>query len=253
MSDDDGGGAGDAHEGGAEQLGERLVPLVRHDSAHVVRLNDLGQISHSEHSPGVVSRQRAAESTQEGERGESGAGPLRLRRAGRILQVAAPCDLHRVGVAPGAAERVGGGPGGPLLAGWCTGGLAHGVGERLEVVAAGAGRGGVDGEADDLPAARRREPLRVLGTQVVAVRFGVGGEGAENGGGVRVDVRQRRDGGTAASGARTATYRAHDVGPYRTLERAATTLHEVTLPCRPGSSETPDLLKDARCPAVRRL
>ena len=32
-------------EGGAEQFGEGLVPLVRHHSADVVRLHDLRQIS----------------------------------------------------------------------------------------------------------------------------------------------------------------------------------------------------------------
>ena len=122
---------------------------------------------------------------------------------------------------------------GPLLR---AGRLAYGVGQGFEVVAAGPRRAGVVGEPDDLPAARRGEPLGVLGAQVVAVRFGVGGERAEDGGGVRVDVRQRRDGGTAARGARTATYKAHDVGRYRTLERAATTLrppHPV-VSCRGG-------------------
>ncbi len=45
VADDDRVGSGDLGEGGAEQLGERLVPLIRHDSAHVVRLDDLRQIS----------------------------------------------------------------------------------------------------------------------------------------------------------------------------------------------------------------
>ena len=113
-----------------------------------------------------------------------------------------------------------------------AGRLAHGVGKGFQVVAAGAGRGRAVEEPDDLPAARGGEALGVLGAQVVAVGFGVGGERAEDRGRVGVDVRQRRDGGTAASGARTATYRAHDVGRYRTLERAATTLPQVTPPCR---------------------
>lgn len=112
------------------------------------------------------------------------------------------------------------------------------VGQRLQVVAAGAGRARTVGEPDDLPAARGGEALGVLGAQVVAVGFGVGRERSEYRGRVRVDVRQRRDGGTAASGARTATYRAHDVGRYRTLERAATTLHQVTPPCRGVSPRT---------------
>lgn len=112
------------------------------------------------------------------------------------------------------------------------GGLAHGVGQGFQVVAAGPDRTGVRGQPYDLPAAGRGQPLGVLRAQVVAVGFRVGGERAEDGRGVRVDVRQRRDGGAAASGARTATYRAHDVGRYRTLERAATTLHRLTRSCR---------------------
>ncbi len=138
-------------------------------------------------------------------------------------EMAAARDLHRVGPAsPTAAGR-------PLLR---TGRFAYGVGKRFQVVTAGPGRGRGVEEPDDLPATRGGEALGVLGAQVVAVGFGVGGERAEDRGRVGVDVRQRRDGGTAASGARTATYRAHDVGRYRTLERAATTPPQVAPPCR---------------------
>ena len=42
---DDRVGAGHLDEGGAEELGQRLVPLVRDHPAHVVRLHDLRQIS----------------------------------------------------------------------------------------------------------------------------------------------------------------------------------------------------------------
>lgn len=148
-----------------------------------------------------------------------------VRRA-QHPQMAPACDLHRVH-RPCAASATG--SGGALLR---PGRLAHGVGERLQVVTTGAGGSRGVGEPDDLPAARRGEALGVLGAQVVAVGFGVGGERTEDRGRVGVDVRQRRDGGTAASGSRTATYRAHDVGRYRTLERAATTLPQVTPPCR---------------------
>jgi len=113
--------------------------------------------------------------------------------------------------------------------------LAHGVGERFQIVTAGAGGGRGVGEPDDFPAARRGETLTVLGAEVVAVGLGIGGERAEDRGRVGIDVRQCRDGGTAARGSRTATYRAHDVGRYRTLERAATTRPWLTPSCRPGS------------------
>ena len=138
--------------------------------------------------------------------------------------MAAARDLHRVRPTPSATAA------GRALP--RPGRLAHRVGKRFQVIAAGPGRSRAVEEADDLPAARGGEALRVLGAQVVAVGFGVGGERAEDRGRVGVDVRQRRDGGPAASGARTATYRAHDVGRYRTLERAATTLPQVTPPCR---------------------
>lgn len=112
----------------------------------------------------------------------------------------------------------------------------YGVGERFEIVTAGTGGGGGVGEPDDFPATWRGQPLTVLGTEVVAVGLGVGGERAEDRSRVGIDVRQCRDGRAAARGARTATYRAHDVGRYRTLERAATTLPQVTPPCRPATS-----------------
>jgi hypothetical protein len=108
----------------------------------------------------------------------------------------------------------------------------YSVGEGFEIVTAGPGRGRAVGEANDLPAARGGQPPTVLGAEVIAMGLCIGGEGAEDRGRVGVDVRQRSDGGAAARSARTATYRAHGMGPYRTLERAATTRSGVTPPCR---------------------
>jgi hypothetical protein len=45
VADHDGARAGQLDEGRAEQLGQRLVPLVRDHTAYVVRLHDLRQIS----------------------------------------------------------------------------------------------------------------------------------------------------------------------------------------------------------------
>jgi hypothetical protein len=84
-------------------------------------------------------------------------------------------DLHALAHRLGA--RCGGRPGR----------LADRVGERLEIVAAGLARLG--GKADDLPAPGSGEPLGVLRAEVIAVRLDVRREGAENGGGVSVDVR----------------------------------------------------------------
>lgn len=117
--------------------------------------------------------------------------------------------------------------------------LAYGVRQGLQVVTARPGRGRAVREPDDLPAARRGQPLAVFRAQVIAVGLGIRGERAEDRGRIGIDVRQCRDSGTAARGARTATYRAHDVGRYRTLERAATTLPHVTRPCRAGAFASP--------------
>ena len=113
-----------------------------------------------------------------------------------------------------------------------AGGFSYGIGQGLQIITARACRGRTVRQTDDLPAAWSGQPLAVFRTQVVAVRLGVGGERAEDRGRVGIDVRQCRDSRAAARGARTATYRAHDVGRYRTLERAATTHHQLTPPCR---------------------
>lgn len=141
-------------------------------------------------------------------------------------QMPAPPDLHRVSAARALAAAL------RRRALLRPGRFAHRVGECFEIVTARARRGRAVRQTDDLPAARSGQSLAVFRTQVVAMRLGVGGERAEDRGRVGIDVRQCRDSGTAARGARTATYRAHDVGRYRTLERAATTRHHVTRPCR---------------------
>ncbi len=156
--------------------------------------------------------------------GTEEAGGVSGVRGAQHPEVPPARDLHRVRRSRSPAALL------PVLR---PGRLAHGVGERFEIVTAGTGGGRGVGEPDDLPAARRGEPLTVLGAQVVAVGLGIGGERAEDRGRVGIDVRQCRDGGTAARGSRTATYRAHDVGRYRTLERAATTLPQLTSSCRP--------------------
>lgn len=118
--------------------------------------------------------------------------------------------------------------------------LADGIRQGFEIVTAGPGRSRAVREPDDLPAAWRGQSLAVFGAQVIAVGLGIRGERAEDRGRIGIDVRQCRDSGTAARGARTATYRAHDVGRYRTLERAATTLPQVTRPCREVTFTPPD-------------
>ena len=67
--------------------------------------------------------------------------------------------------------------------------LPDGVGQRLQVVGYLLGRNGR--QPDHVPAAGKGEPVGVPGAQVIAVRLHVGGQRAEHGGGVTVDVGQR--------------------------------------------------------------
>lgn len=120
--------------------------------------------------------------------------------------------------------------------------LAHGVGERLEVVAA-AGPGDVGVLAlvpDDLPAARGGQAVRVLLAQVVAVRLGVDGQRADHRRPVGVDVGERGDSREGARGARAASDRAHD----RDGSRPAT--------CRPATRRPGCPTDAARGPAATR-
>ena len=91
-------------------------------------------------------------------------------------------------------------------------GLPHRIGEREQVVLTGTPGVGVTGELDDLPAARRREPLGMELAQIVGVRLGVRGERTQDDGPVSVGVGQRGDGGTSATGLRATTGEAHDRG-----------------------------------------
>ncbi len=157
-------------------------------------------------------------------------------------QVPAARDFHRVGGArsPAAAVRA------PVLRA-CR--FADRVGQCFQVVAAGVRRCGAVGEPHHFPAPWRGKPLTVFGAEVVTVGLGIGGERAEDRSRIGIDVRQCRDGRAAARGARTATYRAHDVGRYRTLERAATTPpsgHPTVSPCDLRHSGVPGGYPDLR-------
>ena len=77
---------------------------------------------------------------------------------------------------------------------WRPSGLADRVGQRLEVVGTRGRCLRLTLDEDDSPAARHGEPVGMSGTQVVRVRLGIRRQGSENGGGLRVCVRQRRDG-----------------------------------------------------------
>lgn len=69
-------------------------------------------------------------------------------------------------------------------------GITDGVGEGQEVVRAGLLWGGRHSQPQNFPTARNGQRARMLFTEVVAVRLGVGGQWTEHGRGVRIHVRQ---------------------------------------------------------------
>ena len=97
------------------------------------------------------------------------------------------------------------------------------VGEGLQVITSRTTTGRLDRESDDLPTARRGQPIRVCGTQVVAVWLHISGQWTEDGGRVGVDVREREDGGLPTSGTGTASNMAHSVRLYAFAEGHAST------------------------------
>lgn len=95
----------------------------------------------------------------------------------------------------GARGRFHRGPAAPLLGygrlgGWLRRGFADGVRERQQIVRIVLGHGIGKGQSDDLPSARDGQSFSVDGAEVVRVRLGVGGQRAEDGGGVTVDIGQ---------------------------------------------------------------
>lgn len=69
-------------------------------------------------------------------------------------------------------------------------GFADGVRERQQIVRIVLGHGIGEGQSHDLPSARDGQSFRMDGAEVVGVRLGVGGQRAEDGGGVTVDIGQ---------------------------------------------------------------
>jgi hypothetical protein len=81
-------------------------------------------------------------------------------------------------------------------------GLPDRLGERHEIIDAARRRVEFPVMPDEFPAPRRGQTAGVLLAQVIGVWFGVGRQRAHDGGGVRVDVRQRCDCQTWAAVAR---------------------------------------------------
>lgn len=69
-------------------------------------------------------------------------------------------------------------------------GIADGIRKCQQVVWSWLLRGGGHGQAQHFPAAGHRQRISVLLAEVVAVRFGVGCQRTQDGGGVRIHVRQ---------------------------------------------------------------
>lgn len=70
------------------------------------------------------------------------------------------------------------------------GGLPHGIGQRQEVIRIGRLRLFRDGEPQHFPSSRNRQTVRVIGAEVITVRFGVKRERAKDRSGIGVDIRQ---------------------------------------------------------------
>src|SRR3984957_19038583 len=96
------------------------------------------------------------------------------------------------------------------LADWLLGSFPrpvvhHRVGERLQAIRPVLAVARIDRQPHHIPAARRCQPGSVLFTQVVTMRFHVGGQRAEHRRGIPVHVRQCVNRGMFARGARAAT------------------------------------------------
>jgi hypothetical protein len=81
--------------------------------------------------------------------------------------------------------------------------IAHRVGEGEQIIGSRF-RLLLDGESDHFPPARRRQGLRMLLAQVIAMWLGLAGERTEDRCGVSVGIRQRRGSGTLAACSGTA-------------------------------------------------
>lgn len=69
-------------------------------------------------------------------------------------------------------------------------GFTDGISQCQQVVRTGLVRGGRHGQPEDFPAAGHRERPGVLFAQIVTMRLGVRSQGAKDGGGVGIHVRQ---------------------------------------------------------------
>jgi hypothetical protein len=67
--------------------------------------------------------------------------------------------------------------------------IAYGVGKSQQIIG-GRFRLALDGEPDHFPTARRREGLRMLLAEVVAMRFWLAGQRTKDRRGVSIGVRQ---------------------------------------------------------------
>jgi hypothetical protein len=94
------------------------------------------------------------------------------------------------------------------------GGVADGIGKRQQVIGSWLLRSGRHGQAQHFPSAGHRQGIGVLLAEVVAVRLGVGGQRTQDGGGVRVHVRQGGYRRLAAGRPRTLTDSSHDITDY---------------------------------------
>ncbi|MDQ1295366.1 MAG: hypothetical protein QG608_3251 [Actinomycetota bacterium] len=87
--------------------------------------------------------------------------------------MAAASDLHCGGFSGSRRGRI------VLGAGACR--FAHGIGQGHQIVVGRPGLFEIDREPDHFPSPGSGKSVCVLGTQVVAMRLGIGGERSQNG------------------------------------------------------------------------
>ena len=193
----------------ADPAGEVLVDLVGDGPAHVVGLEDGGEVA----SAGSAGRRigptlACVDRRHRYRRRRASVLGCAARAGARGGRVPRRARCAALGAAATATGR-----------GWAASRTASARASRSSEVGPGAV---VGGEPQHLPAAGRGQALAVGVAQVVGVRLGVGRERADDRGLVGVDVGERGRGGTPARGARTATEETH--------ERDATTRAEPTPP-----------------------
>ncbi len=235
--------------------------LLGHEAADVVGLDEVCKGGHGRH-PSRPTGRRSRSLAGAGQESAQDAQVSRARPASTAPESASALAWPRAGPPSGRAAPASAAPRpqrrrcAAAGRGAGTARLAHGVGEREQVVGREGRLGVLAADADDLPAARGGHPLGVLAAQVVGVRLGVRRERAEHDRPVGVGIGQRRDGGALAPrlGAPTCQTHAGDSSrarrPSRAPRRRAATGAAAPPAAAAAARHRVSADRDARCDPV---